>query len=316
MNRQLIKSAADFSAPGMIFIKMKANPNKFAFSGGQGYDWVFLILGLYWFQRLGGEHMKVYLDLAVILNMVVDFLLLMGTARLLGSTVKLWRTVLASVLGGIYAGVCLLPGWSFLGNLFWRAVSFAVMVGFAFGWEKSTMQKGAVFMILNLTLGGAAIALERGGFFGVILMAGLMVLLFTVGLSWLFQGRKFLKVELQKNGKKACLTALYDTGNTLKDPVSGKSVLVVGPSLANYFLGLTDMQLRSPLLTMESGQSPGIRLIPYRAVGTSRDFLLASAFDEVRVNGKAVSYLVAFAPEAIGTKQSYDALIGGNLSCI
>lgn len=260
--------------------------------------------------------MRVYLDLAVLLNMCVDFLLLMGTARLLGNNGQTIRTLVAAALGGIYAGACLLPGWSFLGNPFWRILAFVAMVITAFGWNRGSLGKGIVFMILNLTLGGAAVMLQSGSFAGVLLVAVFVVLIFTTGLSWLFQGKRYFTLELLRGDKKTCLTALYDTGNELKDPISGESVVVVGPSVAEYFFGLTRSQLSTPLNTVESNLCPVFRLIPYQSVDRSHGFLLAASFDEVRINGKASSRIVAFAPDAIGRKYVYDALIGGNLSCI
>ena len=60
--------------------------------------------------------MTVYLDLVVILNFGVDFLLLIGTNRLCGYPMKPGKAAFAAALGGLYAGCCVLPGFSFLGN--------------------------------------------------------------------------------------------------------------------------------------------------------------------------------------------------------
>ena len=171
----------------------------------------------------------------------------------------------------------------------------------------------AIGKILSLSV----IALLSGlsSFLGVILVSGLVVILFTTGLSWLFQGKRYFDLELLRGEKKTCLTALYDTGNELKDPISGESVVVVGPAVAEYFFGLSKNQLSSPVHTLESNAAPGIRLIPYRTVDRSQGFLLAAPFDQVKINGKTSSRIVAFAPDVIGRKHVYDALIGGNVSC-
>ena len=60
--------------------------------------------------------MAVYLDLVMLLNFLVDYLLLLGTNRLSGSPMTPGRCALAAVLGSVYAGACLLPGFRFLGN--------------------------------------------------------------------------------------------------------------------------------------------------------------------------------------------------------
>ena len=77
--------------------------------------------------------MAVYLDLVMLLNFLVDYLLLLGTNRLSGSPMTPGRCALAAVLGSVYAGACLLPGFRFLGNFLWRCVSLGLMAVLAFG---------------------------------------------------------------------------------------------------------------------------------------------------------------------------------------
>ena len=68
----------------------------------------------------GVTGLRKYLDLAVLLNTAVDFLLLMGTNTLSGFPPNLKRTAAAAALGGAYGGIGLLPGFSFLGGVLWR----------------------------------------------------------------------------------------------------------------------------------------------------------------------------------------------------
>ena len=57
----------------------------------------------------------------------------------------------------------------------------------------------------------------------------------------------------------------------------------------------------------------GARLVPYRAVGKSGGMLLLMRLEEVRLGGRTVSPMVAFAPERIGEQGIYQALAGGGL---
>ena len=66
-----------------------------------------------WTRRLG---LRIYLDVVMGINFLVDFLLLMGTNRLAGFPSDKKRLFLASFLGAVYSGVCLLPGFRFLSN--------------------------------------------------------------------------------------------------------------------------------------------------------------------------------------------------------
>ena len=103
--------------------------------------------------------MAVYLDLVVILNFLVDFLLLIGTNRLCGYPMKPARAAISALLGGVYAGACMLPGFRFLGNTLWRLVSLGIMSITAFGWNGGTARRSVLFIFLSMALGGIALGL-------------------------------------------------------------------------------------------------------------------------------------------------------------
>ena len=70
---------------------------------------------------------------AFVMNFLVDVLLLLAAARLCGYSAKLLRILLAGTLGGVYGASCLLPGFSFLGNILWRMVSLGLISAAAYG---------------------------------------------------------------------------------------------------------------------------------------------------------------------------------------
>lgn len=252
--------------------------------------------------------MTVYLDLVMLLNFGVDLLLLLGTNRLAGYPAGLGRAALASALGGMYAGACLLPGFSFLGNTLWRLVCLGLMAVIAFGWGRSALRRGVLFVLLSMALGGIALGLGSGGIWSLLAAAGGVCLLCGLGFREKV-GRSFVPVELRYGDKHLRLTALRDTGNTLRDPVTGQPVLVVGADTATALTGLTRQQLASPVASI--GAMPGLRLIPYRAVGNPGGMLLALRIPQVRIGTWQGSSLVAFAPEGLGREAEYQALTGG-----
>ena len=98
--------------------------------------------------------MRIYLDLLILLNFLVDALLILGTNRLSGFPTDGKRVVLAAALGGVYSGACMLSGFRFLGNILWRLVSLGGMSAVAFGWNRSTLKRCCVFILLSMALGG------------------------------------------------------------------------------------------------------------------------------------------------------------------
>ena len=269
--------------------------------------------GLY-FRHTDGQGagvVTVYLDVAVLLNFLIDFLLLLGTNRLAGYPPGAGRAALAAALGSVYAGCCLLPGFRFLGNLLWRLVSLGLMSTIAFGWKKTALRRGILFVFLRMALGGVALGIGSGGLFALVAAAAGVSLLCLLGFRGKAGGSSYVPVELQYAGKRLRLTGLQDTGNTLRDPVTGQQVLVAGAEVAEELTGLTAQQLQTPVETLASAALPGLRLIPYRAVGQKGGMLLAMRLTDVKVGSWRGSSIVAFAPEGLGKDGAYQVLTGG-----
>lgn len=253
----------------------------------------------------------VYLDVLVLLNFLVDFLLILGTNRLAGYQCGWGRAAAAAAVGGIYGGLCVLPALLFLGDLHWRLAVLSLMAGIAFGWNRSALQRGAVFVLLSMSLGGIAMGLGKSSFSMAVLAAIGLWLLCRVGFRGQIGQREYIPVELHWQDRSVRLIALRDTGNTLRDPLTGEQVLVAGGDVAKDLLGLTEVQLHHPVELLTSGQIPGLRLIPYCAVGQQGSMLPALRFRNVKIGDTYQDALVAFAPEVLARGAVYRMLTGG-----
>lgn len=252
--------------------------------------------------------MSVYVDVLMLLNFAVDLCLLLGTNRLSGHPPNIGRAALAAAFGSVYAGACVLPGFSFLGNFLWRLVSWGIISVIAFGATQSGLRRGILFLLLSMALGGIALCLNQGGFWALVLAAAGVCFLCLVG----FRGRvgqQYVSVDICYGGACVSLKALVDTGNGLRDPVTGCPVLVVEAASAKKLLTFAEGELEHPLETMLSHRYTNLRLIPYTAVGQPGGFLLAIRPDSVTINGKGVDHMVAFTPQNLGHGQ-YQALAG------
>ena len=255
--------------------------------------------------------MNQYLVAVALLSFLVDYLLLIGTNRFCGYSHEWGRTAISAALGGVYSAACLMPDFIFLGNMLWRTVSLCLMGWLAFGFSKAALRRWLVFALLSMAMSGIAQGLGSGGWVSVIASAVALLGMCTLG----FRDRPgsvcYVPVELAYGDKLLRLTALCDTGNTLRDPVTGSPVLVVGAEIAQQLTGLTVQQLRSPVSAVAQSQMPGLRLIPYRTIGQSSGMLLAMRFTGVRIGSWRGSSLVAFAPEKLSNDGQYQALTGG-----
>ena len=245
--------------------------------------------------------MVIYLDAFMGLNFLVDLCLLLGVNRLAGHPPGVRRAAAAAAIGSSYAGACLMPGFRFLGDGLWRAVSLGLMGWTAFGADRSGWQRSMLFALLSMALGGLAMSMDVTSL-GLLAPAGALALLSKMGLRG--QGRRFVDVEVTYGGQTVGLRGLVDTGNCLSDPITGERVTVLSPE-AGLRLGLPSEVLEDPGAAM----MPGLRLIPSRTVGGS-GLLAAVRCDRVRINGTDGGKLVAFARESFGNGE-YQALTGG-----
>lgn len=253
--------------------------------------------------------MVVYLDGVMGLNFLVDWCLLLGVNRLSGYRGGVGRAAAGAALGGGYAGLCVLPGFSFLTAGVWPVVSLGLMSAAAFGLHRGAVRRGVLFVVLSMALGGLAVSLDTGSFAGLGLCALALAGLCRFGFSGGSDPGRLVDVEVAFAGKRVAMRALVDTGNGLRDPVTGQSVLIADGLCAWELAGLGREQLKNPAQTMTQWNGPPLRLIPYRTVG-QEGLLLALKCDEVKVDGQTAGRIVAFSPEGFAAGE-FRALTGG-----
>lgn len=277
--------------------------------------------------------MTVYVDLLFGLNMVINYLMLRGSAALSGVPVTLWRLLAAAGLGGVYAVVTVVPGLAFLQEWIFQMLCAGLMLLIAFGLKRNTVKQGLFFFALSFAFGGAVLLLVQavepdfvllGGraYYAVsipamLLLAGVCYAVAAVVLKGCgtHTGGDVIDAELILGQRRLSVKALRDTGNTLRDPISGNAVMVVdGQMLVKLFpdLSITRKQMEDPVSLMEclSARYPKCRfcLICYHAVGVQSGLLLA-----VRCRGRigkcVQPMLAAFSPVELG--DTFHALWGG-----
>lgn len=257
--------------------------------------------------------MTVYMDFVIVLNFVIDLLLLIAADRLTGYPCVLWRTILAAALGGIYGGLCMIPKLSYFGATVFRCLTLLLMATTAYGFDRSAIQRGIVFLFLSMGLGGICTAVSADNMLSMILCTASILLLCRLGFYSGVGHRKYVNVTFSHKGNTHHVTALVDTGNILTDPITGEQVTIAGADAAAKLLGLTEAQLRDPIETMQHLPVQGLRLIPYRSVGNPAGMLLALKMDAVKIEGREAGRIVAFAPDCFKNSDTYQALAGGVL---
>lgn len=254
--------------------------------------------------------MEGYVYAVMGISFLVDCFLLTGAGRLTQMDGSIPRCVLSACLGAIYSGFCLLPEFRYLGHLWGRAASLILMAGIAFGRSRNAVRRTGLYVLLRMALGGIALEFGRGSGMPLLLSGLLLWLLCRIGIGGRTEDDPYVPVKIEYRGKRISVLALRDTGNMLRDPVTGKPVLVISAAVAQKLTGLTAGQLKAPMETLLDKPVPGLRLIPYRGAGSSGMFL-GMAFSDVTVGKTRRDAVIAFAPESFGDSYTFQALTGG-----
>ena len=165
------------------------------------------------------------------------------------------RYVLGALLGGGYAAAVFLPGMEFLSRMPVKAAAGVLLALTAFGGERKLLRLTLVFFgvscamagcVLGLgMLSGGAIPAVNGVFYTdvsvrVLLVAAgaayvVLTVVFRASARHAVAG-ELLRIRVCVGGRDVELTALHDTGNSLRDPVCGAPVLVTAPGALNGVL--------------------------------------------------------------------------------
>ena len=282
----------------------------------------------------------VYVDSVFVLNALMDYLLLLATARLAGVPLRRRRYVLAALLGGAYAVGVFLPGGGFLAATPAKLAAGVLLALLAYGGEEKLLRLTLLLFAVSCALAGCVLALGllTGG--GVPAVSGVFytdvdarVLLVAAGAAYLVLtvvfraaakhgvGGELLPVRVCVGGRTAELTALWDSGNALRSP-AGSPVLVTARGALDAVMPrevsrlLTPELLRFPADLLEPllRAAPELRprLVPYRAVGVPGGLLLTVRSDWTEVAGTRHEGLsLALAPTGLG--DGYAALWGGEV---
>lgn len=252
-----------------------------------------------------------YLLLAAIFNIVVQLLLLLGTVRLCGSPSGWIRSVAASVISGLFSFVSMSGYFQVLNRAYWRIVVFFLVSMIAFGYKKESLRKTTVFFMLSMVLEGVCLGSGKEDPFMLLAASGCICLLCLYVSLGTADNNSSVPIQLSYAGKSVKLTALRDTGNHLRDPITGRGILIIGADVAQMLTGLTKEQLQNPADTILTCGLPGARLIPYSTIGQTGALLLAIRIQDVKIGEWRGSALVAFAPELIKTFGGHQAITGG-----
>ena len=284
--------------------------------------------------------MVIYIDSVFLLNGCMDAMLLYFTGYLAGIERSPLRLALAGTAGGAYAvGVLLLPALSGIWGILKLLTGF-VLVWIGYGWKPYFFRLCLTFLGLSCAAAGMVIAVSylihtelcRNGAYllpfdgRVLLLASALtfgsIYLFSKGSLRHRMRQELLPVRCSVCGREVRLRALWDTGNTLCDPVSGGPVLVADhralrdcwPAEVKVLFQTDTLQQPAELLDrlQSSGAELPLRLLSYRSVGCGTGLLLICTGERATIGERSFEKIpIALSPTPVSEHGEFDALWGG-----
>ena len=256
--------------------------------------------------------MTIYVDIVLLENLCMNYIILFGTAYIIKIKVKHIRILLASLIGAVYAVLAYAGVFPIYANLITKIILSICMTYIAFNPKKlkGLIKELILFYLVSFALGGCAFALlyivrpqdifmKNGVYIGtyplkIALLGGITGFIIT------YVAIKIVKTRITKNEiiykaiikieeQEIEINVLLDTGNMLKDPISGDAVIMVEKNklykiLPNEMLDNTNKFLGGEFENAESLEyRKRIRFIPFTSVGKQNGMLLGIKPDLVKI---------------------------------
>lgn len=297
--------------------------------------------------------MEIYLDVLFLENVVINYLILLVTAKFVKSTTSNLRLFLGAIVGALYVVVLiLLPDIKIYYTTFFKIVLSFAIVAVAFSPEKikGFLKILAMFYISTFIFAGAAFAFlyfnQSGGFirngifyaswksnwtvlFLAMVTGGIIMRIFWEILQNRFIKEKLLiPLKIAFESKFIDISALIDTGNSLYDPLTRTPVIVVEfkaikdilPSeIQNIFIESKEDDLNSVTnIVSSSSWFSRFRLIPFTSLGKENGMLIGFKPDYIEI-GKddekrgVNNVIVGIYNKALSRNDKYKALLNPEL---
>ena len=277
--------------------------------------------------------MAVYGDLFFLINFSMDFLCFYLTSLVLHRAFPFRRVLLASVVGGVYSVAALFIRLDAISSFIIDILVLFLMCALAYmkkdGAPSQMLRATGIYFLISALLGGVMTALfslfngidEFAQGFGI--QEGIEVWIFAI-LALVSSGitlgggralrssasKKEALVTIRSDEGETTFSALVDTGNLAREPMSGKAVIfatldacsgALTRELYDYLQGGGDVY------DMPTSISSKIRFIPSVSIG-GRALLPAMRFKQTivscgRVRKEADAYIAFVSDGSLGERQ-------------
>ena len=198
--------------------------------------------------------MTVYIDVVLIENLIMNYIIIFATGIILKIKMKQIRIILGSLIGAIYTIIAYVSNLRIYSNFILKFILSIIIVYVSFNpqTQKQLWKSLLIFYLTSLVFGGAAFAIiyvvrpqeilrnnqlifgttsMKIILFSAILAFIVIILAFKIVKNKISKKDMFCDIEVNINEEIIKTKAMIDTGNFLKEPITNKPVVVIEHTL-------------------------------------------------------------------------------------
>ena len=291
--------------------------------------------------------MTIYIDVVLIENLIMNYIILFATAIILKLKIKHIRLILASLIGAVYSILSYMSLLEIYSSIILKIILSIIIVYVAFYPPKVNQlwKDLLIFYLTSFVFGGAAFSLiyiikpqeilmKNGLFLGIyplktiilgaILAFIIIITAFKIVKSKISKKDMICEIEIKLNEQEIKTKAMIDTGNLLKDPLTNTPVIVIEHTLLYDCMPKEILNNLEQILGGELEKIPEeirnkyiskLKLIPFSSLGKQNGMLLGIKSEYVNIiqkdkNRKKENVIIGIYNKSLTKKGEYRALIG------
>ena len=261
----------------------------------------------------------------------MNYIILFGVGKIQKRKMSNLRLILSSVLGAVYAVISYIGIIPIYSSIFMKILLSIIIVYIAFTPNsiKIMFKNLLLFYLISFVTGGCAFALlyivspdnvafRNGVFVGTYPMkitliagaVGFLIIQYSFAINKKMLKHKDLLCDLQIkiSGKIIQTKAFLDSGNSLKEPISGKPVIIIEKKEISKIIDLSKIE------NFKGGDEKlHISIIPFKSIGKQNGIMMGIQTEYVKIKFedeilKRENAILGICDRKIG--KHYSALVG------
>lgn len=294
--------------------------------------------------------MTIYIDIIIVENLIMNYIILYATGLISKNKIYYLRILLASFIGAIYVAVQYISKLNIYSNMFIKTILSIIIVFIAFNPQniKKMWKQLILFYLTTFTFGGVAtyliyvlkpqdIIIKNGMyvgtyvlkviFIGALLGAIILIVAFKFSKNKITKNDMICKVKIKLNGKEIILNTMIDTGNMLKEPITGNPVIVVERTVLYDLIPKEILNNTESILGGDFEKIPEeikmeyikrLKIIPFSSLGKQNGMLVGIKPQELKIindnsEEEKKNAIIGIYNKSLTKRGEYNALIGIDL---